>query len=294
MSGTTSIAVAPRRLSDLLPGTIAALSYSTADVLGKVVFNDGMDVLSFLTSRGVLVVAVFWLWLRASPPRIRHTRRERAISLGVGAIFAVNMFALMLAIQLLPLSLAILTYFIYPLLTGIAGAATGIDRIGWRGMIAALAAFFGLALMLQTRIGDVAMLGVAAALLAAVLRVVSLLITRAYLARTDSRLNTWYSLVPSTAMFVVLSATTQTLNLPHSSIGWIGLLGMSFTTTLSVLAIFISTARIGAFRTALIMNLEPLVSTLASMALLGEVLEPLQALGGAIMLAALCAFQLRR
>jgi drug/metabolite transporter (DMT)-like permease len=40
--------------------------------------------------------------------------------------------------------------------------------------------------------------------------------------------------------------------------------------------------------------LEPLVSTLASVALLGEVLQPVQAAGGALMLVALCAFQLRR
>jgi drug/metabolite transporter (DMT)-like permease len=42
------------------------------------------------------------------------------------------------------------------------------------------------------------------------------------------------------------------------------------------------------------MNLEPLVSTLASMALLGEVLTPVQAVGGVLMLAALFAFQTRR
>ena len=42
------------------------------------------------------------------------------------------------------------------------------------------------------------------------------------------------------------------------------------------------------------MFLEPLVSTLGSVALLGEVLTPVQATGGAIMLVVLCAFQLRR
>jgi drug/metabolite transporter (DMT)-like permease len=42
------------------------------------------------------------------------------------------------------------------------------------------------------------------------------------------------------------------------------------------------------------MNLEPVVSTLLSIAVLGELLTPLQVLGAAIMLAALCAFQLRR
>ena len=87
-------------------------------------------------------------------------------------MFAANMFALLLAIQLLPLSIAILTYFVYPLLTGLAGAATGIDRVGWRGLLAALAAFIGLAMMLGARLGEVELVGVAGALAAAVLRVV--------------------------------------------------------------------------------------------------------------------------
>jgi drug/metabolite transporter (DMT)-like permease len=209
-------------------------------------------------------------------------------------MFAANIFGLLLAIQLLPLSIAILTYFIYPLLTGLVGAATGIDRVGWRGFLAAFAAFIGLAMMLGARFGDVDLLGVSSALAAAVLRVVSLLITRASLRNTDSRLNTWYSLVPSAAIFVVFSLVTQTWNPPQSMFGWTAFVGMSVTSTVSVLTIFVSITRIGAFRTALLMNLEPLVTTLASVALLGEVLLPVQALGGALMLVALCAFQLRR
>ncbi len=183
MSGTTSIAVVENRFAALSPGITAALSFSAADVLGKVVFNDGMDVLSFVTTRGVLTVIVFGLWLRVSPPARRHTKRERLISIGVGVMFAANIFGLLLAIELLPLSIAILTYFIYPLLTGLAGAVTGIDRMGWRGCIAALAAFAGLGMMLDAQLGNVPLLGVVSALGAAVVRVVSLLITRSSLAR---------------------------------------------------------------------------------------------------------------
>ena len=57
MNGATSIAVAEKRLVALTPGIVSALSFSAADVFGKVVFNDGMDVLSFVTTRGVLTVA---------------------------------------------------------------------------------------------------------------------------------------------------------------------------------------------------------------------------------------------
>jgi probable blue pigment (indigoidine) exporter len=280
-------------VGDVLPGITSALSYSAADVLGKIVFNDGMDVLSFITTRGVLTVLFFWFWLRGAPPARPHTRRERLVSIALGVMFSANIFALLLAIQLLPLSVAILTYFVYPLLTGLAGAATGIDRVGWRGLLAALAVFAGLTMMLGARLGDVDPLGVAAAF-AAVLRVVSLLITRAALRGTDARLNTWYSLVPSTAVFVLASAVAQTWNPPQSTVGWAAFAGMSVTSTVSVLTIFVSIARIGPFPTALIMNLEPLVSTIGSIVLLGEVLTPMQSVGGAIMLVALCAFQLRR
>lgn len=294
MSGVTAVAVAERKFVALLPGIVSALSYSAADVFGKVVFNDGMDVLSFVTTRGVLTVIFFWAWLRISPPSRRHTSRERLISIGLGVMFAANIFGLLLAIKLLPLSIAILTYFIYPLLTGLAGAATGIDRVGWRGHLAALAAFVGLAMMLGAQLGNLPLLGIASALGAAGLRVVSLLITRTSLHGTDSRLNTWYSLVPSAAVFVAFSLAVHTWNPPQSTFGWLAFIGMSVTSTLSVLTLFVSITRVGAFRTALIMNLEPLVSTLASIALLGEILRPIQALGGGLMLIALCAFQLRR
>jgi drug/metabolite transporter (DMT)-like permease len=282
------------RRTGLLPGVASALSFSAADVLGKIVFNDGMDVLSFATARGMLTILFFWFWLRHAPPSRPHTNRERVVSLAIGVMFAANTFGLLLAIRLLPLSIAILTYFVYPLLTGLAGAATGIDRVGLRGLLAALVAFIGLAMMLGARLGDVDVLGVAGALCAAVIRVVTLLITRRSLHATDARLNTWYSLAPSGLVFLLASVLTQTWNAPESLVGWSAFAGMTMTSTLSMLLIFVSVTRVGPFRTALIMNLEPLVSTLASMALLGEVLTPVQAVGGVLMLAALFAFQTRR
>ena len=75
---------------------------------------------------------------------------------------------------------------------------------------------------------------------------------------------------------------------------WIALIVVSAVVTVAVITLFMSIQRVGPFRTALIMNLEPLGATILSAPLLGEVITPLQGLGGVIMLAALVAFQLRR
>ena len=56
---------------------------------------------------------------------------------------------------------------------------------------------------------------------------------------------------------------------------------------------FASTAH-RSFHCALFMNLEPLLVTIGSALFLDEFITPLQALGGAVMIAALVAFQLRK
>jgi len=256
MSSTATTSPMERaRFSDLAPGLGAAVSFSAADVLGKVVFISGMDVLSLVTLRGILAATFFWWWLRAYPPAVQHSRRQRRVAIWVGVLFAGNVFGLLLAIQLLPLSIAILAYFIYPLLTGISAAAFRLERLSWQSFACAFAAFCGLALMLGTQPGVLAPLGLLGAFGGAICRTVSLLLMRAKLGGTDARLTTWYTLFPPAVIFVAMSLATRHFNPPVDSGGWFAFGGMTVATTLSTLLIFISTTRVGAFRTAVLLNL---------------------------------------
>jgi drug/metabolite transporter (DMT)-like permease len=93
--------------------------------------------------------------------------------------------------------------------------------------------------------------------------------------------------------FVAISLATWTWHPPTTAVGWAAMVGTSLTTTVAILAVFISASRVGPFRTALVMNLEPLLAAAGSAIALGDIITPVQALGGVIMLAALVAFQLR-
>ncbi len=281
-------------LAELVPGIVAALAFGASNVFGKIAFAAGADVLTLVTFRGFVGIAFVWAWLHFSPAPVRHTQRARAVSLGLGVLFAANVFCVFKAIEAIPVPIAVLAYFIYPLLTGIGGALTGLDKLSWRGALAAAVAFGGLALMIGAHPEDLGIAGLAFAFGGACCRTVMLLVTRAELGGADSRLTSGYSLLSSTAVLAVACLATQTWNLPHGLVGWAGFLGTSLATTVAILALFASTARIGPFRTALTMNLEPVVSTVLSMLLLGESMGPLQALGAAIMITALCAFQLKR
>jgi drug/metabolite transporter (DMT)-like permease len=179
------------RLTMIGPALLGASSFACADVLSKVALTEGGDVLTVATVRGVLGLAVIYAWLKLAAPAVPLAPRAKWISLGLGVLFGANVFLLFAAFAQIEVPVAILTYFVYPLLTGLAAAATGLERLTWRGVAAALAAFFGLALMLGAHPVPLAVWGIAAALAAACCRVALLLVTRASLQGADARLITW-------------------------------------------------------------------------------------------------------
>lgn len=276
------------------PALIAAVSFASVSVFGKASFVHGADVPTFLAFRGLLGVAVLWLWLKGVPRLRELTRRERLIGLGMGLLYAGNVYALFLAIERIPVPIASLTYFIYPLLTGIVGGLTGLDRFGARGVIASVVAFGGLALMVGAHAGELAWAGVGLAATAAVFRSSMLLATRAALPAVDPREVSWYTMIGSAAVFAAACAASGTVSVPSGAFGWVAFTGASLAAAVALLAMFVSARRIGPFRTALIMNAEPLATVVLAWVVLGEAMNATQWLGAAIMLAALFWFQLRR
>jgi drug/metabolite transporter (DMT)-like permease len=288
---------APRvggRLAQIGPALLGASSFACADVLSRAVLKAGADALTAAASRGLIGVALLLVWMLLVPRAGAFPPAARRVSIGLGVLFAGNIFLLFKAFETIEVPIAVLTYFVYPLLTGLAAALTGLEKIGWRGAAAALAAFLGLALMIGAHPTTLAAAGILAALAAALCRVGLLLVTRATLKDADPLRITWYSLLSSTALLAAVALATLTWQPPASASGWLALVALSAAVTTGMLGIFGSTVRIGPFHTALFMNLEPPLATIGSALFLGEVITPLQAFGGAIMIAALVTFQLRR
>jgi probable blue pigment (indigoidine) exporter len=277
----------------LIPGIAAAISFGISDVLVKVVFASGCDELTVLWIRGAVGIAIVAAWLCIGPKPHGDTR-VRWFSVGIGVLFACLISCLYKAIDLIDVPTAILTYFAYPLLTGMLAALLGLERLRWQGAACAIVAFGGLAVMIGAHPAGFVFAGVAWALVAACCRTGVLLVTRGFLAGADVRLSAWYQLLSSTLLFVVAAAGTQTWAPPQTYWGWAALICVAVATTASIVLIFVSTLRIGPFRTAVIMNLEPLTVLILSAILLDEVITPVQGVGSAIMLAALVAFQLWR
>jgi drug/metabolite transporter (DMT)-like permease len=275
------------------PGIAAGTSLGISDVLAKIVLASGVDVVSMLSFRSLVGLAFVASWFRFGRGPAASAQ-VRLISMLVGIIFAGLIFCLFKAIETIDVPTAVLSYFTYPLLTGLTAALARLEPLRWKGMLCALVAFCGLALLIDAHPAGFALAGVAYAIGAAACRTMVLLVTRAYLVGADARLTTWYSMLSSTVIFILASSVQSAWTMPQSGLTWTYLVALSLVSTAAILFVFLSTVRIGAFRTAVIMHLEPLTATILSGFLLGEVVAPLQALGVIIMLAGLIAFQLWR
>src|SRR5262245_53254243 len=136
--------------SRLAPGIAAGTSLGVSDVLAKIVLVGGVDVVSMLAFRSLVGLVFVATWFRFG----RHPTASlevRAVSMIVGIIFAGLIFCLFKAIETIDVPTAILSYFTYPLLTGLTAALAGLEPLRWKGMICAVIAFCGLALLIEAR-----------------------------------------------------------------------------------------------------------------------------------------------
>src|SRR5207302_1162373 len=126
MSCADSPAKHPGRLHRYGPVLLGASMFACTDVLVKVALMAGAGVLTMAAVRGVLGLVLLGAWLQVGPCAQPLATRARWISLGLGVLFAGNVYLLFKAIEAVEVPVAILTYFAYPLLTGLAGAASGL------------------------------------------------------------------------------------------------------------------------------------------------------------------------
>ena len=204
----------------------AAIALGVSDVLAKIIIASRCDVLTMLSFRSVVGLAFMSVWLRAGP-KAAADARVRWISIAIGLLFAGLIFCLFKAIEFNDVPTAVLTYFVYPLLTGLVASATGLERLHWQGVVCALVAFLGLGIMIGAHPAGLSLIGVAYAIGAACCRTGVLIATRAFLVGADARLTTWYSVAAQVVVFVGISLASQTWSPPQTNIGWVALIAMS-------------------------------------------------------------------
>jgi drug/metabolite transporter (DMT)-like permease len=277
----------PWLASHPLTATLFIATTATTFALGSTVirfaYDAGAGTLTIVMTRTTIAAAALALLLAALRVKVRLDRRERWAVPLIGLVMAGYSGAFYMGLEYMPVALTVVTFYTYPIITGLFSWLTGQERFGVAGMIALPLAFLGLVLALDVSGTSFSIAGAAWAMLgsfgfSAVLILSALLLPK----RADTRPRTLVMLATASVACIAVTLASGEIWFPTNAAGWGGLVGSAFCYALAMTSILFAASSLGATRVAVVMNVEPLASIVLTFLILGERLRPIQ-LGGALL-----------
>lgn len=296
---------------DLLIGTgaalVAASCFATLGPLSRFAADAGLGAIAFVAWRAAAGALALWAVVaarghaRAAATSFRALERRGRLSLSIAVLmgFTLNV-SIFLAFARIPISLALMLFYTYPVMVALVGVITGHDRLSPAKLVALLSASTGVVLVLIGGIevagATIDPLGVLFGLGAAASQTVFIAVSRAGHRSIRSDAATLAilggSVVMGTGVALVAGQLPELLGPLGSLQSWpfvlaAGIIGAGFP----MLLFLGSIRRIGGTRTAILMLWEPVMGALLAAALLAEPLGPIQVVGGALVLVAAAILQ---
>jgi drug/metabolite transporter (DMT)-like permease len=285
INGLRPALAAPHRIG-LACSVLSSVSYGSAPVFVRFAYEAGAGPLTVLAFRYVMATIVVLAALRLAGRSLAMPAGRPFGGAIAGIFFAVMAYSYLVAIQRIPVSLAALLVFTYPLPVALLGRLRG-EPLRWPRILAITAAFIGLAVALGVEIGELDLLGIASATVCSLAYAFGVFYFGDATRGADPMVVTLHAVATAALIFVPLAALDGSLALPQTTPGLVGVAGVSVSYLVGVLAFFAALVRIGPMKAALLAQLEPVVSILCAVLILQEQLSLVQGLGVAVVLVAL-------
>ena len=284
------MAVSPvksQRLAGIFLALVSAVFFALSNTLAGVAYLGGSNPFTLSATRFVLPAIVLFFILLLTGKAILLERRAAMTAAALGLISAVYTFALLKAIELLPVSIAILIFYLFPILTAFILAIFASIRLSARMILSAFVVFIGLSLALAVQFKELDSVGMLAGLVSAIGFAVVCSVSNRVMLGQDSRQVTLYLSAAATAVMIVISSLVGHFQLPVTTAGWAGFMFSNVLYAAAIIGFYISISMVGAGAATFFVNLEPIVVVGAGYVFLGQVISAWQMVGIVIVIGAL-------
>jgi drug/metabolite transporter (DMT)-like permease len=204
----------------------------------------------------------------------------------LGALYVLQSLLYFVALTMTPVTLVALLLYVYPVVVAVlASILFHIPLTRWR-VASLVLALSGAALTVIGPLGGGNWLGISLALAAAVTYSGYILLATRITRSVDALWSSAIITASAGALFTLL-ATLHGVVLPATGLGWAAVVGIALVSTvLAILAFMSGLTRVGPTDAATLSVLEPVITALLAVLLLGERLGPAQLVGGALIVVA--------
>jgi drug/metabolite transporter (DMT)-like permease len=275
---------------------LAALSISLTNVSAPFVYEAGGNPQTIIILRNLAFLLLCGLWLKTSGRFRWLERRGQLVCFGAGIAYTCGAAGLLLSLLTLPVSLAILIFFTFPLMTALLESTLDRRLPGLGQVVCLLACLVGLGIALEVERFALAPEGVIFASIGAVGVAISYVWTGRVLPGVDSAVMTFHMAITGLIGASLYVAATGSFALPAGGGpgfgGWAALAVAVLGFAVAFFAMFRGVHLIGPAPTAMVMNLEPVFTIALAVTLLAETLSDRKLIGAAVVLGAVVASQL--
>jgi drug/metabolite transporter (DMT)-like permease len=261
--------------------------FALSTTLAGLAYTGGANPLSVSTVRYFLPAIILIIVLSTTGKPLLLARREGLAACGLGFVTAVYSWSVLAAIEVLPVSLAVLIFYLFPLITSFLVVVMGWERLRMTTIVSAIVAFGGLTLALGVNADALNPIGIALAAVGALgLAIVSVVSSRVI--RTgDARQVTLYIATTAAVTFLLVTLIREEFLLPDTTSAWWGFVANNLFFAAALIGYFVGIQMIGPVKTTLFSYIEPVMTIGAALVLLDQRLDPVQILGVLIVVAAL-------
>ncbi|OUC98497.1 hypothetical protein CA984_07000 [Streptosporangium minutum] len=266
---------------------VSASAFGLMPVFAFYAYGTGMSVTTLLLLRFAIAAAVFlgWLGLRGRLGRLTG-RQWATLALLGGGMYAAQSLLYFTAVQRIAPALAVLLLYLYPGLVSVLSAVVERTRVSWSVVGPILVSLAGLTLVVGRLDAGLDLLGVLAAVGAAVTYAFYIVLGSRVSASLSPAVTTAYLTMFATGSFALLGLALGGLDLGFAPAGWVWAAAVAIVSTVLAIALFFAGATtLGPVRASILSMLEPVVAVLAAWLLLGGTLSWPQLAGGAVVLA---------
>jgi drug/metabolite transporter (DMT)-like permease len=291
----TAINTAPHSRAWL--GVVVALAagagYAVANTAANVAYQGGSNPITVASTRFLVPALALFFWLRLSGVPLLLSRRDTMLAVLLGFLTALYTWAFLRSFSTLPFALAVLIFYLFPLIAAIMVAALGWQKLAWRTCGAIVLALLGLALALDLRGGNLDPGGLVLAVLGAAGLAIVVVVSSRMFGTGDARPLTFYMAAGACALLLVLCAASGDIALPQTALGWGGFIASSICYGFAMITFFIAMSIIGPVRTSLLSYVDAVISAGLGVVVLGQALTLIQVAGIALVIVALVGATLR-
>ena len=282
-----------RRTASLGVGLAAfsAATFGFGTTFALLAYQGGSNPITVVLLRTAAFVIVVGLVLMSLGRLGKLSRRALVGTLWMAVTLAMVSLGYQGSVAFIPVSLAALIFYSFPLLVGLFAVMAGRDRMTIGKGAALLVAFLGLGLALGPEFGVLDWRGIALALLAAVGMSLTMTFGGEATRGEDALL---MSVCTNVWMLIALAvfAAAGSVALPITRLGVIGAVGLCTTYVVAYVCWYLALSLVRPVRLAALFNIEPLVTLFVAWLVLGERLSALQLTGAALVLASILSMSL--